>query len=400
MSSSPTLGDVIRRFAPVLCVQRRVTPAQRAVLSMLGSCRTPALGGHVHACDRCGAEHVLYNSCRSRHCPSCLGHKSAEWLDARAEELLPVPYFHVVFTLPEQISAMALGNKRLIYGLLFRAATETLSQIARDPQHLGAEIGFVAVLHTWTQTLLHHPHVHCVIPAGGLSPDGTRWISSKANFFLPVRVLSRLFRGKFLALLTQAVGAGKVRFKGSTVHLSQPGAWSRFSDEMRAKEWVVYSKPPFGSPEQVLKYLAAYTHRVAISNKRIVSMTDTHVCFRFRDRTRGDIRRTMTLNGVEFLRRFLLHILPKSFVRIRHYGFLANRSRRSKLAVCRALLGFVTDPASPTEFEDINGDDTTPPVQTNGLCPTCRVGHLRKTTRLRPQPCWLFCLSPIWKDTS
>jgi len=366
---------------------------------MLGSCRTPALGGHVHACDQCGAEHVLYNSCRSRHCPSCLGHKSAEWLDARAEDLLPVPYFHVVFTLPEQISAIALGNKKLVYGLLFKAATETLSEIARDPKHLGAEIGFVAVLHTWTQTLLHHPHVHCVVPGGGLSPDGKRWLSSRANFFLSVRVLSRLFRGKFLALMTQTFEAGELRLKGSTAHLSDPVAWSRFRGEMHAKEWVVYSKPPFGSPELVLKYLARYTHRVAISNSRIVSMTDTHVRFRYRDRARGDVTRTMTLDGVEFLRRFLLHLLPKGFVRIRHYGLLSNRSRKSKLAVCRALLGPVAEPSSPPE-PDVTDDDNPPPVRANGLCPNCRVGHLRKPTRLRPQPHALVWLSPFFRDTS
>jgi hypothetical protein len=308
----------------------------------------------------------------------------------------------VVFTLPEQISAIALGNKKLVYGLLFQAATETLTQIARDPEHLGAEIGFVAVLHTWTQTLLHHPHVHCVVPGGGLSPDGTRWIASRANFFLSVRVLSRLFRGKLLALLTKVVVAGKVRFKGSTAHLSEPGAWSRFCNEMCTKEWVVYSKPPFGSPEQVLKYLARYTHRVAISNSRIVSMSDTHVSFRYRDRARGDITRTMTLDGVEFLRRFLLHLLPKGFVRIRHYGFLANRNRKSKLTACRALLGATQEPPSPTQSEQpevIDGDGALP-VRANGLCPTCRLGHLRRTTRLRPHPSWLVCLSPSLRDTS
>jgi hypothetical protein len=329
-----------------------------------------------------------------------LGHKSAEWLDARAEDLLPVPYFHVVFTVPEQISAIALGNKKLVYGLLFRAATETLSKIARDPERLGAEIGFVAVLHTWTQTLLHHPHVHCVVPGGGLSPDGTRWVASRAKFFLPDPVLSQMFKGKLLDLLTKAVEAGKVKFKGSTGYLSEPGAWSQFRSEMRAKRWIVQSKPPFGSPELVLKYLARYTHRVAISNSRIVSMNDTHVCFRYRDRTRGDVTRTMTLEGVEFLRRFLLHLLPKGFVRIRHYGLLSNRSRKSKLAVCRALLGPVAEPSSPTDSDVTDSDDNPPPVRANGLCPSCRVGHLRKTTRLRPQPHALGWLSPFFRDTS
>jgi hypothetical protein len=307
----------------------------------------------------------------------------------------------VVFTVPEQISAIAFGNKKLVYGLLFRAATETLSQIASDPDRLGAEIGFLAVLHTWTQTLLHHPHVHCVVPGGGLSPDGTRWIASRANYFLPDPVLAQMFKGKLLGLLTKAVETGKVRFKGSTAYLSESGAWSQFRAEMRAKKWVVQSKPPFGSPEQVLKYLARYTHRVAISNSRIVSMTDTHVSFRYRDRTRGDVTRTMTLDGVEFLRRFLLHLLPKGFVRIRHYGFLANRNRKSKLTACRALLGLEPpSPVQPEQPEVIDGDDVEPPVRPNGVCPSCRVGHLRRTTRLRPQPSWLACLSPFFRDTS
>jgi hypothetical protein len=338
--TSPTLGDVIRRFGAALHARHgdTMTAAQKAVLSALGRCHTAALGGHLDRCDRCGAEHAAYNSCRSRHCPSCLGHKSAQWLEARAEELLPVPYFHVVFTVPQQIAAVAWANKQLVYEILLRAAAQTLLQIARDPRHLGAHIGFLAILHTWTQTLLHHPHIHCVVP-GGLSPDRTRWIGCRNNFFLPVKALSRLFRGKFLALLDAAAKRGALRFAGSTAALADSRAWTSLLRQMYRKNWVVYSKPPFGSPKQVLKYLARYTHRVAISNRRIDSLTDEHVTFRYRHRTRDNAIREMKLDGVEFLRRFLLHVLPKAFVRIRHFGLLANRVRKAHLPLCLSLLG-------------------------------------------------------------
>ena len=346
----------------------------------LGRCGTAALGGHLYRCDKCGAEHPAYNSCRSRHCPSCLGHKSAAWLDARTEDLLPVPYFHVVFTLPDAVSALALGNKKVVYSILFRAATQTLLEIAADPKHLGATIGFLAILHTWTQKLLHHPHIHCVVPGGGLSPDG-QWVSCRNGFFLPVKVLSRLFRGKFLALLNQAAQSDLLRFAGSTSALSTPEGWSAFIAAQRRKAWVVYAKPPFGSPEQVLKYLARYTHRVAISNRRILAANDTHVTFRYRDRKRDNAMRTMTLTGPEFLRRFLLHVLPKGFVRIRHFGLLANRVRKDKLAACRALLG------PPVALPQIEPDEDTPVAYDPSaprLCPTCRAGQLIQLRPLTP----------------
>ena len=379
--SSPTLGDVIRRFGAALREQRggAMTPAQDAVLSALGRCHTAALGGHLYRCDHCEAEHIAYNGCRSRHCPSCLGHKSAAWLEARAEELLPVPYFHVVFTVPEPIAALALGNKKLLYGLLFRAAAQSLLEIAADPKHLGATIGFLAILHTWTQKLLHHPHLHCVVPGGGLSPDGSRWMACREDFFLPVKVLSSLFRGKFLALLDEAAQRRELRFGGSTAALAAPKAWTAFVSRMRRKAWVVYAKPPFGSPEQVLKYLASYTHRVAISNRRIVSVTDEHVTFRYRDRQHGDVTRTMTLDGVEFLRRFLLHVLPKGFVRIRYFGLLANRTRKAKLARCRELLAA---PEPPTV--ESNPDPEAIDDHAATRCPTCGVGRLLWVRRLSP----------------
>jgi hypothetical protein len=391
--SSPTLGDVIRRFdAPLRQrLDKAMTSAQNAVLSALGRCRTAALGGHLYTCDHCGAEHPTYNGCNSRHCPSCLGHKSAQWLQARADELLPVPYFHVVFTVPEQVAALALGNKKLLYGMLFRAASQTLRRIAADPKHMGAAIGFLAILHTWTQTLLHHPHLHCVVPGGGLSSDGARWIPCRDNFFLPVKVLSSVFRGKFLALLDQAAQRGEIHFAGSTAVLADPVAWKAFLSQMRRKDWVVYAKPPFGSPEQVLKYLARYTHRVAISNRRIISVTNQHVSFRYRDRRRADAMRTMTLEGTEFLRRFLLHLLPKGFVRIRYYGILANPVRADNLVRCRALLGRPTPvPTSslPLDPESVDTDlDAGLCDQPEARrCPNCSVGRLLWTRQIYPAP--------------
>lgn len=385
---SPTMGDVICRFGAALRAQRgmAMTAAQDAVLSTLARCRTPALGGHLYRCDHesCGADHIAYNSCCSRHCPTCLGHKSAAWLEARIKDLLPVPYFHVVFTVPEQVAAVALGNKKLVYGILFRAAAQTLLEIARDPQHLGAAIGFWAILHTWTQTLLHHPHIHCVVPGGGLSPDGTRWIACRDNFFLPVKVLSRVFRGKFLALLDKLAQRGQLRWSGSTASLAEPDAWATFLTQMRSIEWVVYAKPPFGSAEQTLKYLARYTHRVAISNRRIVSLTDEHVSFRYRDWSHDNATRTMTLTGVEFLRRFLLHLLPKRFVRIRHFGLLANRVRKAKLRRCRELLAAPKPPTVPSEHAPDAPHPATTEDDAVRRCPTCGVGRLSWVRELSP----------------
>ena len=394
--ASPTLSDVIRRFDAALHQERGavMTAAQNAVLAALKRCHTAALGGHLYRCDQCEAEHSAFNGCQSRLCPSCLGHKSAEWLEARASELLPVPYFHVVFTVPEQISALALGNKKLLYGILFRAASQTLLEIAADPKHLGAKVGFLAILHTWTQKLLHHPHLHCVVPGGGLSPDGTRWVACREGFFLPVKVLSSLFRGKFLALLDEA--RGEVRFAGSTAALAEPRAWAVFLRRMRCNAWIVYAKAPFGSPEQVLKYLARYTHRVAIGNRRIVSITDEHITFRYRDRRRGNAMRTMTLDGVEFLRRFLLHLLPKHFVRIRYFGFLANRSRKANLTRLRALLGTpapaVAIPTAPES--ELDTDAESREVGEGRRCPSCGEGRLHWIGELKPTVTWSSSRSP------
>jgi hypothetical protein len=392
----PTLGvaDVIRTFKAALVAARgeSVTPAQQRVLRDLAACRTRQLGGHVYECEACGVVHNVYNSCRNRHCPSCLAHRAADWLEARREELLPVEYFHVVFTVPEPVAELALGNKRVIYEILFATSAETLQTIARDPRHLGANIGFLSVLHTWSQTLIHHPHVHCVIPGGGLSADGERWVPTRPGFFLPVRVLSRLFRGKFTALLEKARAAAKLAFAGATADLATDKGWRRFLRKIRKKDWVVYAKRPFGSPELVLKYLARYTHRVAISNRRIVAIENGRVSFRYRDSAHENQTRTMSLEGTEFLRRFLLHVVPKGFTRVRHFGFLANCVRKSKLAKCRALLGTAAVPLPGLhDDEDVTldqveaqGGGTAEPPRSLRLCPTCGVGLLVLIATLAP----------------
>jgi hypothetical protein len=342
---------------------------QRKAFAAIRDCRTAALGGHVEyveQCDTCGHRTISYNSCRNRHCPKCQAMARAEWLAEREGELLPVPYFHVVFTLPQQIGGLALQNAREVYRILFRAASETLLSIAADPKHLGAAIGFLAVLHTWGQNLHLHPHLHCVVPGGGVSPDGAHWIGcKKLSFFLPVKVLSSRFRNLFLLYLREAFRAGKLNFHGDMARLAQPAAFEALYRQARRIEWVVFVKPPFGGPEQVLKYLARYTHRVAISSQRLLSMENGRVSFQYKDYADGNQSKVMTLAATEFIRRFLLHILPRGFVRIRHFGFLANRARGKKLALCRALLK-VVPPAT--------GRRTEP--QEAKRCPACRIGRM------------------------
>jgi hypothetical protein len=308
------------------------------VLHALVRCRTAALGGHRDRCPRCGYQAISYNSCRNRHCPKCQAAARQRWLAAREQELLAVGYFHLVFTLPHQLSALALQNKKVLYDLLFRASAETLLEVAADPRHLGAEVGFLSVLHTWGQNLLHHPHLHCVIPAGGLSPDHPRWIHPHYPFLLPVKVLSRVFRGKFVAGLKRRFRQGQLIFAGSLQPLSDPKAFASFLRTLFRQDWVVYAKPPFGGPERVLRYLARYTHRVAISNHRLVAFEHDRVTFLWKDYTHGQKKRKMTLSSQEFLRRFLLHVLPRGFVRIRFFGFLAPRRRAKLLPLCQRLL--------------------------------------------------------------
>jgi hypothetical protein len=308
------------------------------VLLAIARCRTATLGGHLDECTRCGRRAISYNSCRNRHCPKCQTGARERWIAARRRELLPARYVHVVFTLPRELAPLALQNKKVVYDLLFRASAETLLEVARDPRHLGAEIGFFSVLHTWNQKLGLHPHVHCVVPAGGLSPDRTHWIKPRYAFFLPVKVLSRVFRGKFVAALRCAFREDRLRFQGSLTPLAHPKTFAAWLRPLFRKDWVVYSKRPFGGPEYVLQYLGRYTHRVAISNHRLVSLAEGKVTFRWRDSAHTNEQRLMTLSLDEFLRRFLLHVLPKGFVRIRNFGFLAHRRRAWTLPLCFQLL--------------------------------------------------------------
>jgi len=340
----PEVADVFRTYEKDFFTRwGHVTGAhQRKAFQAIRDCRTAALGGHVEyveQCDTCGHRVISYNSCRNRHCPKCQAAARAKWLTARQSELLPVAYFHVVFTLPQEIGSLALQNAREVYRILFRAASETLLTIAADPKRLGAAIGFLAVLHTWGQNLHLHPHLHCVVPGGGISPDGSRWVACrKKSFFLPVQVLGSRFRKLFLTYLKKAFQKGRLRFHGDMAGLSKPAAFEALCRRARRIKWVVFVKPPFGGPEQVLKYLARYTHRVAISNRRLLSLEDGRVTFEWKDYAHGNKNGTMTLDAVEFIRRFLLHILPGGFMRIRQFGFLANRARGKKLALCRTLL--------------------------------------------------------------
>ena len=326
------------------------------VLLAIRRCRTAALGGHVDQCTRCGHRATIsYNSCRNRHCPKCQTAARDRWIAARQKELLPTRYVHVVFTLPASLAPLTLQNKKFIYGLLLQASAETLLEVARDQRHLGAEIGFFSVLHTWNQKLSLHPHVHCVIPAGGLSLDHTRWVTSPNRFFLPLKVLSRVFRGKFVAALKQAFQNSRLTFHGNLAPLAQPKTFAAWLRPLFRKDWVVYAKPPFGGPEYVLQYLGRYTHRVAISNHRLVSFTEGKVTFRWRDSAHDNEQKLLTLTLDEFLRRFLLHLLPKGFVRIRNFGFLANRRRAAFLPLCLHLLGTAQEPQADQNAACSNG---------------------------------------------
>ncbi len=371
------LADVVRIHRPRFVAERggRVSAAERRVLDDIVACRTAARGGHVERCDACGHLRIAYNSCRNRHCPKCQELARAAWVADRQQEVLPVEYFHVVFTLPREIAPIALQNKRVLYAILFRASAEALSTIGADPKHLGAELGVLSVLHTWGQTLEHHPHVHCLIAGGGLAPDGSRWIACRSGFFLPVRVLGRLFRSRFLYHLKRA--HRRLTFHGQIDPLRSPAAFRAYLRPLHRRDWVVYAKPPFGGPAHVLRYLARYTHRVAISNSRLVSMTPQEVTFTWKDYRHASRQGTMTLSGVEFLRRFLLHLLPKGFVRVRHYGFLANRCRRAKLALCRQLL-VAAPPSPPTVLPDATSDPEPP------RCPECHRGRMACILVLAP----------------
>ena len=391
------VADVFRRYGETFRERSgaSLTALQEHVMTAIERCRTAALGGQVEQCDRCGHRRLCYRSCRDRHCPKCQGSARAEWLERRCGELLDCEYHHVVFTLPAEIAALARQNQRALYNLLFRAAARTLREIAADPKHLGAEIGFLAVLHTWGSNLSFHPHLHCVVPGGGLAPQGDRWIACRPGFFLPVRVLSRRFRTLFLQQLERAFRQGGLRLGGSLAPLAEAAAFDRYLQPLRKADWVVYSKPPFDGPARVLDYLGRYTHRVAISNDRLLAIDDGRVRFRWKDYRRQHRLKTMSLPAEEFIRRFLLHVLPRDFHRIRHFGLLANRHRVAKLALCRRLLGMppaepATDPPPDyrDRFEQLTGESLR-------QCPACRRGLMLCVETFEPgaQP-------PALEDTS
>jgi len=375
------VADVFRQYGSAFLTFRgnHQSHAQRRVMRAIEVCRTAALGGHLDQCEQCGHRRISYNSCRNRHCPKCQALAKVEWLAAREAELLPIHYFHVVFTLPECLAPLALQNKRVVYNLLFRAASQTLLQIAADPKHLGAEIGFLAILHTWGQNLLDHPHLHCVVPGGGLSPDGKRWISCRKKFLLPVRVLSRLFRRLFLQSLKHSFEQGKLEFHGSLRDLAESACFGELVKAAGQKEWVVYAKAPFGGPRQVLHYLGQYTHRVAISNNRLVNCENGQVSFRWKDYRQGNRVGIMTLEATEFIRRFLLHVLPDGFQRIRYFGWMGNRHRAAKLALCRELLNCRSDmpqtekpvPSWLILYEKLTGHSLE-------ICPVCQQGRMNR----------------------
>lgn len=362
------LAQVVRRHAHRLDGS---SGEQQRILRAIAACRTAELGGHVESCDHCHHRRIAYNSCRNRHCPKCQASACARWMADRAAELLPVEYFHVVFTLPDTFNALALGNRRVVYGVLFDAVARTLLEVAANPRHLGARVGFIGILHTWGQNLSLHPHVHCVVPGGGLSPEGGKWVSCRPGFLLPVRVLSRVFRGKFIQGLKRARGQGRL------AGVEDDGAFDRMLTAAVRSDWVVYAKPPFGGPEQVLKYLARYTHRIAISNRRLVAINDRTVSFAYKDYAHGNRPRTMTLDGGEFLRRFLLHAVPRGLMRIRHFGLLANRVRARNLAVCRQLLPSPSPSPSPSPPPPSLAASGGVDHSTHGpRCPLCGRGRL------------------------
>ena len=348
------------------------------------TCRTVALGGHVDECDECGHVRISYNSCRNRHCPKCQTLAKERWLFERKKDLLPVEYFHVVFTIPEELNYLALTNQKEVYSILFKTVSETLLELAIDTKYLGAQIGFTSILHTWGQNLMHHPHIHCIVPSGGLSTDGSRWINSKKDFFIPVKVMSRKFRGKFLYYLKQSYYSNKLKMLGENKELLEKYIFQHFVDGLYQKEWVVYCKPPFGSPEHVLEYLGRYTHRVAISNNRLVELTNENVTFKWRDYRDNNKEKLMTVTAEEFIRRFLMHVLPSKFVKIRHYGILSNRNRVTKLKRCKELTGFVPSIEDIPKLSSMELLFKLTGIDLNN-CPCCTKGKMVRQGKLQPQ---------------
>jgi hypothetical protein len=392
------VADIFRRYGGAYREKHNasMSTAQRRVMSAIELCRTAALGGQIEQCDACGQQRICYRSCRNRHCPKCQSLARAEWIERRQAELLNCDYFHVVFTVPDKIAAIAYQNKEVVYNILFQATAETLRTIAADSKHLGAEIGFFAILHSWGSALLHHPHLHCVVPGGGISPDGTRWVPCKPGFFLHVRVLSRLFRRLFLEHLRNAFDSGKLKFFTDLESLRNRHTLDRYLEPLKKAKWVVYVKRPFAGPQQVLDYVGRYTHRVAISNNRLLDIDAGHASFRYKDYRNDRQQKTMTLSAEEFIRRFLLHALPHGFHRIRYYGFLGNRFRQEKLARCRQLLGMAPPqvPPKPSANSDCNDRHEELTGTSLHICPVCHHGHMIVVELLKPQK------MPAIKDTS
>jgi len=382
----PEVADIFRRYGPEYRNAHPLPKQRLRAMRAIEACRTADLGGHVDECDHCGAKLVSYNSCRNRHCPKCQFLKKERWIEAREKDLLPIAYFHVVFTIPDDLNPLVLRNQEVLYDLLFKSVAETLTALAADPKHLGAEIGFILVLHTWGQNLLDHPHIHCIVTGGGLSSGNRTWRSCRNDFFLPVRALSKLFRGKFLDHLKSLREKNRLVYPGAIGHLAEAPAFNSLITELYGKEWVVYAKPPFDGTKGVLEYLGRYTHRIAISNHRIVQMENARVSFRWRDYADGNRTKIMTVGAAEFIRRFLLHVLPDRFVKIRHYGLLGNRCRKEKLEICRRLLACSHNaPEKRTEtWQDallrLTGVDVT-------RCPVCKEGRMRTREVLRPAWC-------------
>jgi hypothetical protein len=395
----PTLevADVFRRYGELYRHMHGASMSgeQRRVMAAIEVCRTAVLGGHLERCDQCDYERNCFNSCRDRHCPKCQSLARAQWIEHRLAELLDCPYFHVVFTVPDEIAAIAYQNKGVVYDILFHTTAETLKTIGADPKHLGAEIGFFAVLHSWGQNLMFHPHLHCVVPGGGLSADGQCWVRCRARFFLSVRVLSRLFRRLFLESMEKAFNSGKLQFFAALEFLRDPHAFAERIAQAKETDWVVYTKRPFAGPQQVLDYVGRYTHRVAISNNRLIDIDNGRVKFHWKDYRDNSQIKVMDLEADEFIRRFLLHVLPEGFQRIRYYGFLANRDRRNKLALCRQLLGMQTSSQTTSikdyreRYQELTGRSLT-------LCPRCQKGQMVIVESLPPA----ICRVPVCLDSS
>jgi hypothetical protein len=380
------VADIFRQHGPFYRESHKLPRDHLRVMHAVEICRTSALGGHRDQCDHCGHLIISYNSCRNRHCPKCQTLAKEKWIEARSEDLLPIEYFHVVFTIPAELNPLVSMNRRVMYDLLFRSVSETLTALASDPKHLGAKIGVIGVLHTWGQNLMDHPHIHCIVTGGGLSSDGNRWISCRKGFFLPVNVLSVLFKGKFLCLLKNCFKKGSLVFTGGTRHLQAPETFHSFCNQFYHKKWVVYCKAPFGGPKGVLKYLGRYTHRIAISNNRILANLDGRVFFRWRDYADDNRQKIMNLTADEFIRRFLLHVLPDRFIRIRHFGLLANRNRKKNIASCHKMFGVEKGPKEKKretwreQLLRICGIDV-------NVCPVCQKGRMHTIECLLPVRC-------------